>query len=255
MKQENSKNGLHTFAATILAATSLVCGSLVIPACAPGDDTSQPDSHRYSGEELYVGLIFDVGPASGKVAAMSQDAAREGIQQMSDEEFDASLVEAKTLLEEIGMERFAGDLDQLEGKRLELLQGAVDDVGRAEVVALVTSMIEAKDPGFFDDFADRIQSGDHYLVAEAMSDAGAKTLDQMMALGLEDSAPADADRGLCVTFFYFITIVGTINIAVNVNVAVNINVTETINTTILEFSEESLGTDVLIDEITTAFAR
>lgn len=255
MKQENSKNGLQKAAATLLAATSLVCGSLAIPACDTGDEPAQADTHRYSGEELYVALIFDTGPASGRIAALSQDAAREGVEQMTDEQFDASLVEAKTLLEELGMETFAGGLDELEGRRLEVLQGAVDDVGRAEVVALVTSMIEAEDPDFFDDFAERIHSGDHYLVAEAMADAGAKTLAHTMALGLENTAPADADRGFCVAFIFFITYVGTINMTVNINVSVNINITETMTSTILEFSEDSLGTDALIDEITTTYAR
>ena len=260
MKMTSTKKRiLNDIPVTLAAATSLICASLAIPACGAEDDSDMSISQRYSGEELYAGIMFDVGPASGKVAATTQSAALDEVQRMSEQEFDASLRRAEALLEDMGMGAFAGGMRQLEGKRDDVLN-TTDDVDSAEISALVISLIEAEDPEFFERFADRIQSGDHYLVAEAMAEAGNLTLEHSLALGLDTVAPADADRGFCIAAIVFIaftyTLAGNVNVAVNINAVVDQNVTidDQDSASKQLFNASSMRRDVFIDQITTAYA-
>ncbi len=113
----------------------------------------EQEARSYTGDELFDGLVFGVGP----VAEVIPDLASFRVDSMTDaerERLDEQLADRDLSLEEI------------ENRGDELTMDEQFLAFRANLYA----EIDERDPTFFSRFADAMQSGDHFLVADALDE-------------------------------------------------------------------------------------
>lgn len=166
-----TRNALITLSTSFLLASTLAVG------CDSEEgearDVVTQRAAEYSGEELYLGIMFGQGEVASQLPTLwgggHNEAVGERIVGMDNDRLRDALAEgverASAQGEDDTAERLAGLI-----KEIEEAKPSVHDPNEVDY-GLLLEAIRANDEGFFDNFAEAIYSGNHVKVQAALQDA------------------------------------------------------------------------------------
>jgi len=160
---------LHTLvAALVLAALPVACEE-----SDDREDRIEPREGGYSGEELYLAIVFGQGEAAQLLPTVwgdcDNEARKAAMADLDEEQLGAALDQAIAAAGAQGLRGAAASL-QRHRDNLPNLEPGEHPIEAVDFEA-VLALIDTHDPSFFDRFAGQIQSGDHTEVGRALNEA------------------------------------------------------------------------------------
>jgi len=163
---------------------------LAIPLACDQQDSGEPQTEfrtrGYSGEELFLGIVLGQGDAAAGLPTVwdqtDSSTRRDALADLLEDDLVRLLDEADVEAQERGADHVVRAL----GNAREQARGGARPVsGELADLQPLLDMIEREEPGFFERFAEEMQSGDHRRIQDEL----ALTREVIEGLELESDMP------------------------------------------------------------------